>query len=112
MRRVINNILISIGIHDIVKADNGSAALRRLNEQSVDLIITDWNMPVMNGLDFVKQVRKEPRFNQVQIVMVSTENGKNEVAQAKGAGVCDMLKKPFSREDLKAMMARLSGSSS
>ncbi len=106
MRRVMRNILGSAGLTDVVEAGNGREALKRLDETTVDLVMTDWNMPIMNGLEFVKAVRAQPRFATIPLVMVTTESGQREMAEAKTAGVDDHLCKPFNSLSMKALLTR------
>lgn len=106
MRRVIGNILSSMGVATIVEADHGRAALEKLESAPVDLIITDWNMPHMNGLDFARAVRQELRWQEIPIIMVTTEGGRGELAEAKAAGINGHLCKPFNQESLRALISR------
>lgn len=106
MRRVIRNILNSVGLTDIVEAGNGAEALRRLEESPVDLVMTDWNMPVMSGIEFVRAVRAQPRFAKISIVMVTTESSRDSMAEAKAAGINGHLRKPFNRESMKELILR------
>lgn len=106
MRRIIRNILAGVGITDVVEAGNGQEALKRLELNSVDLIMTDWNMPVMNGLELARAVRRQPRWAALPIAMVTTEGTRDATAEAKAAGVNDLLCKPFSHDAMKAFIAR------
>ena len=82
-------------------------ALAQLEKQPVDLIITDWNMPGMDGLTLIREIRKQPRYASLLIAMVTTEGSRDAMAQAKAAGANGHLRKPFSVESLKAMVTRL-----
>ena len=85
----------------VVEAENGEEALERLRENpDVRLIILDWHMPVMNGYEFLKAVRANPEWNQVKIMMVTTENQQKSVIDALMAGANEYLMKPFDREML------------
>lgn len=106
MRQIIRNILVSVGINQIVEAGNGEQALKQLELTPVDMVMTDWNMPIMNGLEFTKAVRRHPRLGSTPIVMVTTEGGKRALAEAEAAGVDSHLCKPFSKETMKAFVAR------
>ena len=100
MRRIIINTLSRIGYKDVVQADNGKSGLQKLEEGGVDLIITDWNMPEMDGLQFVKQVKLGP-FKDIPILMVTTNAAKEDIVQALQAGVNNYVVKPFTPETLK-----------
>jgi len=98
MRRIISNSLKSAGHSDIIEAGNGAEALEKLS--GIELILTDWNMPVMDGLSFVKEVRKDQKFTSVPIIMVTTEGAKTEVMEALKNGVNNYIVKPFTPETL------------
>lgn len=98
MRRIIENNLKSSGYEDVVQASNGLEALSSM--AGVDLVLTDWNMPVMDGLSLVKEIRSNPAFSNVPIVMVTTEGAKEEVIEALKQGVNDYIVKPFTKVTL------------
>ncbi len=98
MRRIIVNNLKSSGYEDIVEAGNGVEALGKMN--NVKLVLTDWNMPVMDGLSLVKEIRQNSVFGSVPIVMVTTEGAKGEVLSALKEGVNDYIVKPFTKATL------------
>ena len=104
MIRIIKNTLSRIGYNDVVEANNGITALSKLGEGGVDLILTDWNMPEMDGLTFVKQVRASDKFKKIPILMVTTEGEKNSILEALKAGVNNYIVKPFTPETLKEKM--------
>ena len=81
MRRIVVNALKSIGYDDVVEAGDGSDALQKC-DASVELVITDWNMPVMGGLDFVKALRANPQHGKTPILMVTTRSVKEDIIQA------------------------------
>jgi len=107
MRRIIRNILGSTGITEVDEAENGAAALQRLAHGTFDLVITDWNMPVMDGLALVKAIRQDHRQANLAVVMVTTEGSHDAVAAAKAAGANGHLCKPFSVESLKRLVKSL-----
>lgn len=96
MRRIIKNTLQRLGYEDIFEAENGVEAWDILDKNSdMGVLITDWNMPEMNGLDLVKKTRADSRFVDIPIIMVTTEGGKVEVITAIKAGVNNYIVKPF-----------------
>jgi two-component system chemotaxis response regulator CheY len=103
MRRIIRNILTSIGIGRIIEADNGATGLKELSENTVDMVISDWNMPKMNGFQFIKSVRANPVFKDLYFVLVTAE-GAREIEEAKKAGANDHLCKPFTVESMKTLI--------
>ncbi len=110
MRRIIKNTLKRIGYGDeILEAENGKEALEILENTDVDLIITDWNMPVMDGLTFVKKIRANKKFDDVPIIMVTTEAAKEDIITALKAGVNNYIVKPFTPQVLKEKIEAVMG---
>ena len=102
MRRIIKNTLQRLGYEDILEAEHGVQAWEILDStQNVQVLITDWNMPEMNGLELVKKVRSDERYKDIPIIMVTTEGGKAEVITALKAGVNNYIVKPFTPQVLK-----------
>ncbi len=102
MRRIIKNTLQRIGYgSDVLEAEDGKQALDVLSQNKVDLIITDWNMPNMDGLTFVKKIRSMSEWNDVPIIMVTTEAAKEDILEALKSGVNNYIVKPFTPEVLK-----------
>ena len=73
MRRICKHLLKQIGFTNIVEADDGTTALNVLRKESVDLVLTDWNMPKMNGLELLKTIRKDPNLKHLPVIMVTAE---------------------------------------
>lgn len=109
MRRIIANALKKIGCDDIVEAGNGAEGLARFDSGGIDFVVTDWNMPVMNGLEFVRQLRGIASASKVPVLMVTTNAESTDIAGAKEAGVNDYVVKPFTVETLKDKMTALIG---
>ncbi|WP_022669911.1 response regulator [Hippea alviniae] len=110
MRRIIKNTLKRIGYGDeILEAENGKEALEILENNPVDLIITDWNMPVMDGLTFVKKIRSDSKYDDVPIIMVTTEAAKEDIITALKAGVNNYIVKPFTPQVLKEKIEQVLG---
>lgn len=102
MRRIIKNTLQRLGYDDILEAEHGLQAWEIMDSvDGIKILITDWNMPEMNGLDLVKKVRADNRFIDIPIIMVTTEGGKAEVITALKAGVNNYIVKPFTPQVLK-----------
>lgn len=100
-RSFIKRMLTNVGF-ETFEADNGQTALMVLSEnRDIDLALVDWNMPVMNGLEFVKTVRQEPECEELLIMMVTTETEMDRVMQAVEAGANEYLMKPFTEDLLK-----------
>ncbi len=110
MRRIIKNTLQRLGHKDILEGGDGVEGWNVLNSNSdIDMLITDWNMPEMNGLELVKKVRADSRFTDLPIIMVTTEGGKAEVITALKAGVNNYIVKPFTPQVLKEKLGAVMG---
>ena len=101
MRRILRQIVEPLGFQ-IVEAGDGQEGLERLEQYhpDVELTLVDWNMPVMNGLEFVKAVRADDQYQQMKIAMVTTETEPAQMARALMAGVDEFVMKPFTSEIL------------
>ncbi|NPA15296.1 MAG: response regulator [Deferribacteres bacterium] len=112
MRRIIINTLNKLGYKDVLEASNGLEALAVLKENpDVSLILTDWNMPEMDGLTFVQTLRKSKTFGKVPIIMITTMGAKEDIVKALKAGVNNYIVKPFTPQILKEKIAQVIGSS-
>jgi two-component system, chemotaxis family, chemotaxis protein CheY len=100
MRRIVANSLQRIGYSDFSEAQDGVEALRSF-DSSVEFIITDWNMPNMGGLDFVKAIRSREEGRSVPILMVTTRSVREDIVLAAQAGVNNYVVKPFTPQILK-----------
>jgi two-component system, chemotaxis family, chemotaxis protein CheY len=110
MRRIIKNTLSRLGYEDVLEGEDGLQGWTVLNENpDIGMLITDWNMPEMNGLELVKKVRGDTRFSDLPIIMVTTEGGKAEVITALKAGVNNYIVKPFTPQVLKEKLAAVLG---
>ena len=107
VRAIIGKILRDEGL-EVVEAANGREGLERLRQESgVELVLVDWNMPEMNGLEFIKAVRADRTYDAVRIMMVTTETEQGQVVRALEAGANEYLMKPFTREILVAKLSLL-----
>lgn len=104
VRIIVGQILRELGI-DVVEAGNGREALDQLNAcPDVSLLLVDWNMPEMNGVDFIRAVRSNHDYDDVCIMMVTSETQANQVVEALDAGANEYLMKPFNKEILVAKL--------
>jgi two-component system chemotaxis response regulator CheY len=101
IRTIIRRILIELG-YEVCEAANGVEALKVLETEktSVKLVLADWNMPEMNGLDLVKRLRQNPDFASVKVLMVTTETEIDQMASALAAGANEYVMKPFTKDIL------------
>ena len=104
MRRIIANSLKRLGYTDIIEAENGVDALDKIEGKTIDLLVTDWNMPEMNGADLVKNIRAMPEYETPPIVMITTRGMKDDVMKAMKLGVNGYVIKPFTPEVLRTKL--------
>lgn len=104
MRRIIKNLLRQLGYNNVIEAEDGLSALHKLRQEKIDFIITDWNMPNMNGLELLKTLRADEKLKHIPVLMVTAEALKGNVLQAVQAGVNSYIIKPFTPETLKEKM--------
>jgi len=103
MRKIVERSLRQAGmdLKQVVEAGNGAEALAALNENPVDIILCDINMPIMDGLEFVKQLSGVPNAKGVPVVMITTEGSEAHVVQAISAGARGYIRKPFTADQVK-----------
>ncbi len=109
MRRLIKKILTDIGAENIMEAENGSNALEILKREKVDLVICDWNMPSMSGVDLLGKVRADEKMANIPFIMVTAEGKKDNILEATRRGVTGYVTKPFGAEALKSKIKIMFG---
>jgi two-component system chemotaxis response regulator CheY len=103
MRRIVFNTLKRLGYDDIEEAEHGAEALEKLRAiPGIEFVVTDWNMPIMDGLQLVKEMKDDGNFKFLPILMVTTRSVKDDIIDAMKAGVDNYVVKPFTPEVLKA----------
>ncbi|MFW5837053.1 MAG: response regulator, partial [Desulfovibrionaceae bacterium] len=107
MRSVIRNILKRIEITDVLEAHDGQNALEVLEENPVDLILSDWNMPRMAGIEFLRQVRAREETRDIPFVMITAEGMRENIVEAIQAGANGYIVKPFTPEQLREKIERI-----
>lgn len=107
MRKVIKNLLKQAGYNNIVEAEDGAEALKVLKSVKVDFVISDWNMPNMNGLEFLQAVRADAELSKMSFLMVTAEALQENVVLAVKAGVSDYIVKPFTAETLNEKIEKI-----
>ena len=107
MRRIIANILVRLGYPDVLHASNGREALDRLAAEPADVVITDWYMPELSGLDFVKTLRNSPATRDIPIVIVTANAASDDIHNALELGVKSYILKPFTVETMKDKIGAL-----
>jgi two-component system chemotaxis response regulator CheY len=109
MLRIIRNLLKQLGFNNVEEATDGSMALSKMREQSFDLVISDWNMEPMTGLQLLKEVRADASLKSTPFIMVTAESKTDNVVAAKQAGVNNYIVKPFNAATLKSKMESVIG---
>ncbi len=107
MRRIIRDVLKQIGFTNIVEADDGTTALGVLEKQNIDLILADWNMPKMSGLELLKAVRGDASLKDTPFLMVTAEAQREKVLEAVQVGVTNYIVKPFTADTLKEKLPKI-----
>jgi len=109
MLRIIENLLKQLGFKNVHQAIDGSSALKVLREQAIGLVISDWNMQPMTGLQLLKEVRADDKLKTIPFVMITAESKTENVVAAKEAGVNNYIVKPFNAETLKQKLVSVVG---
>jgi len=109
MRRIVKNILSQLGFKNIIEADDGTTALEILKKEPVDMIISDWNMPKMTGLELLKAVRADASLSDIPFIMVTAEAQQDNIILAVKAKVSQYVVKPFTAETLGEKIEKVFG---
>ena len=109
MLRIIRNLLKQLGFEDIDEASDGGQALRRMRARSYDLVISDWSMRPMGGLDLLKEMRADRELRRVPFVMIAADGSRENVAAAQDAGASSYIVKPFNAATLKTELVPVIG---
>ncbi|ODN67887.1 MULTISPECIES: chemotaxis response regulator CheY [Methylophaga] len=107
MRRIIKNLLRDLGFNNTIEADDGLTALPILNAGGIDFLVTDWNMPGMQGIDLLKTVRADPKLSTLPVLMVTAETKREQIIEAAQAGVNGYIVKPFTAATLKEKIEKI-----
>lgn len=107
MRRIVKNILKQIGFENIEEAEDGEQAFNKLKGGGFKFVVSDWNMPNLDGLGLLKKIRSDPDLKALPVLMVTAESEKDKVVEAIKAGVSNYVVKPFTAEVLKEKMDKI-----
>jgi two-component system, chemotaxis family, chemotaxis protein CheY len=107
MRRIVKNVLRQIGFIDVMEAENGQDALIKLKAGGFGLVVSDWNMPVMQGIDLLRAIRADAELKALPFLMVTAESQKENLIVAVQAGVSNYVVKPFTAEVLQAKLEKI-----
>ena len=107
MRRIIKNLLKDLGFTNIQEADDGNTALPMLVQGDFDFVVTDWNMPGMQGIDLLRAIRADDNLKHLPVLMVTAEAKKEQIVAAAQAGVNGYVVKPFTAATLKEKLEKI-----
>ena len=107
MRRIVRNLLGDLGFSNIAEADDGKSAWPMLAAERFDLVVTDWNMPGMTGIDLLKKIRSEPATAKIPVLMVTAEAQRDQIVEAAKAGVNGYIITPFTAATLKEKLEKI-----
>ena len=107
MRRATRGVLRQIGFKNIIGTDDGSKALEELRKEKAGLIVSDWDMPKMNGLELLKAVRSDEDLKDIPFIMITAEVGKENVLEAINAGVSGYITKPFTLDTVSKRVKKI-----
>jgi two-component system, chemotaxis family, chemotaxis protein CheY len=109
MLRILRNLLRQLNFNNIDEATDGSMALQKLRQDTFGMVISDWNMEPMTGIQLLREVRADDGLKHLPFIMITAESKSENVIAAKEAGVSNYIVKPFSAETLKTKMASVLG---
>jgi two-component system chemotaxis response regulator CheY len=107
MRRIVKNLLRDLGFTNIQEADDGSTALPMLQGGDFDFVVTDWNMPGMQGIDLLKAIRADESLSHIPVLLITAEAKKEQIVMAAQAGVNGYIVKPFTAATLKTKLDKI-----
>lgn len=107
MRRIIKNLLRDLGFDNTAEADDGQTALPILQSGKIDFLVTDWNMPVMNGIELLRAVRADAALASMPVLMVTAEQKRDQIVEAAEAGVNGYIVKPFTSDVLREKIDKI-----
>lgn len=107
MRRIVSSVLTTLGFTNIKMADDGATALPMLEEGDFDFLVSDWNMPIMQGIDLLRAVRANEKLAKMPVLMVTAEAKPEQIVLAAKAGVNDYVVKPFNADTLSKKISKV-----
>jgi two-component system, chemotaxis family, chemotaxis protein CheY len=107
MRRIVKNVLKQLGFSNIDEAENGQDGLQKLKSSKYDFVVSDWNMPVMTGIDMLRAIRSDEQLKAIPVLMVTAEAQQKNLVEAVQAGVSNYIVKPFTAETMQEKLAKI-----
>lgn len=109
MRRIVRNILKQLGFMNIVEADDGATALEIMKSDKIDLVLCDWNMPKISGLELLKQMKADSDLKNIPFLMITAEAQKQNIIEAVKTGVSNYIVKPFTADTIAEKLKKVFG---
>ena len=107
MRRIVRNLLKELGFANVQEAEDGVEALKKLNAEAFDFVVSDWNMPNMNGLELLQAIRVDAKLKHLPVLMVTAEAKKENIIAAAQAGASGYVVKPFTAATLDEKLKKI-----
>lgn len=107
MRRIVKNVLKQLGFSNIDEAENGQDGLQKLRAGQYNFVVSDWNMPVMTGIDMLRAIRADEKLKAIPVLMVTAEAQQSNLVEAVQAGVSNYIVKPFTAEIMQEKLAKI-----
>lgn len=107
MRRIVKNLLADLGFTNTAEAEDGSGALLMLRNEHFDFVVTDWNMPVMTGIELLKAMRADDKLKHLPVLMVTAEAKREQIIEAAQSGVNGYIIKPFTAQTLEEKLGKI-----
>lgn len=107
MRRIVKNLLADLGFTNTAEAEDGSGALNMLRNETFDFVVTDWNMPVMTGIELLKAIRADAKLKHLPVLMVTAEAKREQIIEAAQSGVNGYIIKPFTAQTLEEKLGKI-----
>ncbi len=107
MRRIVKNILKQVGFANIDEAENGQEALQKLRADTFGFVVSDWNMPVMTGIEMLRAIRADDKLKAIPVLMVTAEAQQANLVEAIQAGVSNYIVKPFTAETMQDKLGKI-----
>lgn len=107
MRKIVKNILKQLGFSNIEEAENGQEGLQKLRGDTFGFVVSDWNMPVMTGIDMLRAIRADEKLKTIPVLMVTAEAQQSNLIEAVQAGVSNYIVKPFTAETMQEKLGKI-----
>lgn len=107
MRRIVKSVLKQLGFTNVDEAENGQEALQKLRADTYGLVVSDWNMPIMTGIDMLRAIRSDKKLKTIPVLMVTAEAQQSNLVEAVQAGVSNYIVKPFTAETMQEKIGEI-----